>query len=69
MKRATATGFPAAMKYSPAIEYITLFGKNILSFTKKELAAYIVFLIRRHEEMLAEKNRQTQKIISLRRRG
>lgn len=58
---------PYVMDYLPEMEKTTLFGKDILSYKKKELAAYIIFLVKNYNEMLDEKNRQIRNIISLRR--
>ena len=58
---------PYAMDWTPEMEYTTLWGKPILSFTKKQLAAYVAFLCKRHLEILEEKNRQIRNIVNLRR--
>ncbi len=57
---------PFALQWTPETEYTTLFGKPILSFTKKELAAYVVFLIKKYDEICERKNKQIGKILFLR---
>lgn len=59
---------PYAMDWTPEVDGVTLFGIPILKFTKKQLAAYIVYLHNQHIKSLEEKNRQIGNIINLRRK-
>ena len=50
---------PYAMDWTLEVEYATLWGKPIMSFTKKQLAAYVVFLINKHNEICERKDKVT----------
>ena len=57
---------PASMEYVPAIETTKLYGKKMLEYTKKELAALIIWLFEKHEKDTKEHHRQLRFITSLR---
>lgn len=48
------------------VEGHMLYGKKIMDYTKEELAAFIIHQNEQHIDMVEEKNKQIQNIISLR---
>jgi len=60
---------PASIKNNLSkVESHTLYGKKIMDYSKEELAAFIIYQNEQRVEMMEEKARQIQNIISIRKR-
>ena len=60
---------PASIKNNLSkVEGSVLYGKKIMDYSKKELAAFIIHQTDERNNMMEEKARQIQNIISIRKR-